>query len=158
MRIASPKGTVPILLLENGTVIEESLDIMLWALEQSDPDNWLTPEFENTCHDLIQYNDQQFKPVLDNYKYPANTEKKDPAYYRGIACPYLDRLNTLLIKNPYLVTNHITIADIALIPFIRQFYMVDRDWFDQSPFQNLLNWLRAIIDSRLFQMVMKKTG
>lgn len=153
---ASPKGTVPVLVLDDGVVIDESLDIMLWALKQSDPDNWLCPEFTEQCVALIQDNDDSFKPILDQYKYPERSEKKDRTCYRNSAKIYLGNLETLLTENPYLLSDHLSLADVALMPFIRQFYMVDMDWFKQSEFQHLLNWLCSMINSNLFQAVMAK--
>ncbi|OEH45913.1 hypothetical protein lpari_03101 [Legionella parisiensis] len=76
MLLASPKGTVPVLILENGLVIDESIDIMVWALTQFDPDNWLSIGEKEKWHELIRLNDLKFKPILDNYKYPQKSEKK----------------------------------------------------------------------------------
>lgn len=153
---ASPKGTVPVLVLDNGVVIDESLDIMFWALEQSDPDNWLCPEFKEQYDALIQLNDGTFKPILDNYKYPERSERKDQIYYRNSAATYLRQLDTLLTKNRYLLSDNFSLADVALFPFIRQFYMVDMGWFKQSEFQHVFEWLVSIINSNLFQTVMAK--
>ena len=153
---ASPKATVPVLVLDNGAVIDESLEIMIWALKQSDPDNWLCPEFKEQYDALIQLNDDMFKPILDNYKYPERSEQKDQIYFRNIAAPWLRQLDALLIENRYLLSERICIADVALFPFVRQFYMVDMDWFKQSEFQHLLEWLVTIINSGLFQAVMAK--
>ena len=153
---ASPKGTVPVLVLDNGVVIDESLQIMVWALKQSDPDNWLCTEFKEQYDALIQLNDGTFKPILDNYKYPERSERKDQIYYRNRAATYLRQLDTFLAENRNLLSEHLSIADVALFPFVRQFYMVDMDWFKQSEFQHVFEWLVSIIDSNLFQTVMAK--
>jgi glutathione S-transferase len=156
MIIASPKATVPVLIVNEGWVIDESIDIILWALTQSDPEGWLIPDLKTACDDLIHANDFIFKPILDNYKYPQKSSKKDPIYYRDHATEYLNQLNSLLMKNRYLLGNQISIADVALFPFIRQFYMVDPPWFEQSEFKLLLVWLHSFLNSDLFLRVMKK--
>ncbi len=153
---ASPKGTVPVLVLEEGRVIDESIDIMIWALTQSDPDGWISSSLNDKCHELIHLNDIKFKPILDNYKYPQNSEKKDPLYYREKAKECLSKLNSLLMKNQFLLANHINFADVALFPFIRQFYMVDPQWFAQSEYQSLYTWLQRFLNSELFLTVMRK--
>lgn len=154
----SPKATVPVLVLENGQIIDESIDIMKWALRQSDPDHWFSTEWENEADRLIYLNDRQFKPILDNYKYSSRAEIKEPHYYRGQAEKYLAHLNSSLLKHSYLLSNHITFLDIALFPFIRQFYMVDEQWFRASEYRALLNWLNYFLESPLFHRVMiKKT-
>ncbi|WP_082650803.1 glutathione S-transferase [Legionella steigerwaltii] len=156
MLLASPKGTVPVLILEDGRVIDESIDIMIWALTQSDPDGWLCSKLKEQCNELIHLNDKKFKPILDNYKYPQRTEKKDPLYYREEAGDYLDKLNSLLTKQRFLLADRITLADVALFPFIRQFYMVDPQWFEHSGYPYLHAWLQLFLHSELFLTVMKK--
>lgn len=153
---ASSKATVPVLVFEDGSVIDESMDIMLWALTQSDPDGWCNQKHNSQYHDLIQANDVQFKPILDNYKYPQKSEKKDPNYYRDEATAYLHQLNALLTKNTYLLSEHISLADVAIFPFIRQFYMVDQQWFEHSEYKHLNAWLSSFLNSELFLSVMKK--
>lgn len=154
--IASPKATVPVLILENGRVIDESLDIMMWALEQSDPNEWLKPSLKVKCDELVHYNDTCFKPILDSYKYPERSEKSDPVYYRDKAQVFLNQLHSLLIQNRYLLANDITFADVAIFPFIRQFYLVDKQWFEQSDYEFLKVWLASFINSALFLLVMEK--
>jgi glutathione S-transferase len=154
--IASAKGTVPVLILENGRILDESIDIIKWALEQSDPDGWMRAELKVQCEELIYLNDSLFKPILDNYKYPQKSEKKDPIYYREQAKTYLCRLNLLLMQHRYLLANHISLADISLFPFIRQFYMVDKQWFEESEYTSLTAWLESFLNSSLFIQVMVK--
>ena len=154
----SPKATVPVLILENGHVIDESLNIMIWALEQSDPDGWLRKDLKTKCDEIIQLNDRHFKPILDNYKYPQRSEHKDPSYHRNQSLFYLEQLNSLLMNNRYLLADHITLADVAIFPFIRQFCLVDPNWFLQSDYQFLKIWLSNFLNSDLFLLIMKKDG
>jgi glutathione S-transferase len=154
---ASAKGTVPVLILENGRVIDESMEILMWALNKSDPQHWFRKELQNTCNELIYTNDIHFKPILDNYKYPQKSEKMDPYYYRKQAEGYLEQLNSLLKINHYLAADHITYADVALFPFIRQFSMVDNEWFEHSKYQHLQIWLNTFLESELFLGIMKKS-
>jgi glutathione S-transferase len=156
--IASPKATVPVLILENGRVIDESIDIMMWALEQSDPNGWLKPSLKAKSDELVRFNDTRFKPILDNYKYPERSKKKDPVYYRDRAKIFLNQLNSLLMQNRYLLADDITFADVAIFPFIRQFYLVDKQWFERSNYEFLQIWLASFINSALFLLVMEKIG
>ncbi|KTD74980.1 glutathionine S-transferase [Legionella waltersii] len=156
MLLASPKGTVPVLVLEDGHVIDESIEIMIWALTQSDPEGWLCNTLRDQSNELIRLNDKEFKPILDSYKYPQRTAKRDPIYYRDESKDYLNALNSLLLKKRFLLADRISIADVALFPFIRQFCMVDPQWFEQSEYSNLYTWLQFFLNSELFLGVMKK--
>lgn len=158
LMLASAKATVPVLILEDGRVLDESIDIIKWALKQSDPDGWLRPELEAKCDELIRLNDKSFKPILDNYKYPQSSEKNDATYYREQAKIYLGQLNSLLMQHRYLLADHITYADVALFPFLRQFYLVDRQWFEESDYKFLQIWLDSFLNSELFMLVMAKIG
>lgn len=158
MLIASAKGTVPVLIVGDGHVIDESIDIMIWSLTQSDPDDWLNAELKNKADNLIKINDVAFKASLNNYKYPQKSEKQDPNYYREEAKEFLNQLNTLLTHSTYLLANHISFADVAIFPFIRQFYMVDPEWFEQSDYHFLKIWLHTFLNSELFLTTMKKTS
>lgn len=151
---ASAKGTVPVLVLKNGQVIEQSIEIMMWALGKSDPDDWSNPQLKDKSDELIYTNDILFKPILDRYKYAQNTE--ETLYYREQAQPYLHQLNLLLMDHRYLLADHINVADVALFPFIRQFCMVDKQWFEHSDYKYLQQWLHLFLDSELFLSVMKK--
>ncbi|VEG91774.1 glutathione S-transferase [Legionella spiritensis] len=152
----SPKGTVPVLVLPDGNVIDESVDIMRWALAQNDPDSWYPDTLRQQSDSLIKINDNQFKPILDGYKYPQRSEKQDPLYYREQAESYLKALDDQLSNTRYLVTNNMNIADVALFPFIRQFAMVDKRWFDKAPYPHLQAWLMSFQSSELFAAVMEK--
>ena len=154
--LASEKATVPVLVTDSGKVIDESLDIMLWALEHSDRDNWLKPDSQEQLFDLIQQNDLKFKPILDGYKYPQNSEVGDPLFYRKQALVFLDELNAKLLDSQYLLSDKPCLADIAIFPFIRQFCLVDKDWFMQSKFKRLIFWLELFLESPLFLSVTKK--
>ncbi len=154
----SPKGTVPVLQTPEGTVIEESLEIMLWALEQNDPEGWLAPEQESREEvlALIQRNDHEFKGHLDRYKYPNRYEGTDPVQHRNQADAFLHELERRLTAWPYLFGLKPSLADIAIAPFIRQFAHVDKDWFDQSPYTALQKWLALFLSSSPFINIMAK--
>ncbi len=150
----SPKGTVPVLQLINGDVLEESLVIMNWALAQADSEHWLnaTDEVEN----LIKWNDGEFKYYLDRYKYADRYPEFTQVYYRDQAGEFLLVLEERLTRNRYVCGQQTSIADVAIFPFIRQFASVDREWWQHSPFQAVNNWLKSFIESELFALVMKQ--
>lgn len=152
----SPKATVPVLVLEDGVILDQSLDIIKWALQHSDPDKWLSKRLEKKSNELIYYNDHQFKPILDSYKYSHQAEIQDPIYYREQAGKYLSQLNMLIRQHKYLLADRVTFADIAIFPFIRQFYMVNKEWFLNSEFTYLVDWLNYFLESSLFLRVMVK--
>ena len=151
---ASPKGTVPVLVLEDGTVIDESIDVMKWALEQNDPDNWLSADGEA----LIAEADGPFKKALDRYKYPNRYENEgvDRLEQRAKGREFLAKLDGILETQTYLLGETITKADIAIFPFVRQFANTDRDWFDAQSLPHLQRWLTGHLESDLFLSVMKK--
>lgn len=155
MLLLSPKGTVPVLALPDGSVIDESLDIMLWALKQHDPDGMLDG-FPGAAFALIERNDKEFKHILDRYKYPERYPEFAMQHYRTEAEIILDDLNARLAQRAYLSGNKAGIADLALMPFIRQFASVDRSWFDASPYAALRTWLDEWIASDVFVSVMRK--
>jgi glutathione S-transferase len=154
MLAISPKGTVPVLQLPNGEVIEESLDIMRWALAQNDPDNWL--DTGDDSERLIQWNDGDFKYCLDRYKYADRYPEFPESYYRSQAETFLAELENKLAQNPYLSGNRWSLLDAAISPFIRQFAAVDRLWFHSSDYRHLKNWLNGLLASDLFVAVMAK--
>ena len=155
MLAISPKGTVPVLQCESGTVIDESLDIMLWALEQHDPEGWRNAD-QAEMKALIAENDGSFKAALDRYKYPTRYPDEDCSSARDRGEGFLTALNTRLTAQPYLCGDHITLADIAIFPFIRQFANTDREWFDSLALKPLQNWLSARLESDLFKTIMEK--
>lgn len=150
----SPKGSVPVLVLNDGTVIDESLDIMLWALNQHDPNNWL--DHLNESQKLITQNDGDFKHTLDRYKYPNRYPDEDCTNARNNGCEFLELLNTQLEKHKFINGDHITLADIALFPFIRQFAHTDKEWFTAQEWKPLISWLDHHLESDLFKKIMDK--
>ena len=156
---ASPKGTVPVLVLPEGRVIDESRDIMRWALRCSDPDNWLCsdePDKLWQIEGLIQENDFVFKQHLDRYKYFDRHPQHPQAYYREQCEVTLLKLEKLLQQNTFLAGDHCSLADMAIFPFIRQFAHVDREWFFSAPYPALQRWLNGHLESRLFNQIMSK--
>lgn len=156
---ASPKGTVPVIILDNGHVIDESLDIMCWALSHSDPDNLLLngkPRQQEIAKALIDTNDSVFKPWLDKYKYADRHPEQSEQFYRTEGEKFIAQLEHLLTKNQQLLSDSTSIADYAIFPFIRQFAGVDKNWFAQAPYPNVQRWLAAHIDSPVFGHIMKK--
>ena len=155
MLALSPKGTVPVLVLPDGRVIDESLDIMLSALRQGDPLGMLEG-YSDDAKALIQRNDVEFKSALDRYKYPERYPEFSVLHYRAQGENFLSELDRRLDKNRYLFGDRANIADIALLPFIRQFAQVDRAWLDESRYSNLRSWLDEWIASDVFDSVMRK--
>jgi glutathione S-transferase len=151
----SPKGTVPVLIDIDGAVIEESLEIMLWALSQHDPECWLLND-ENASQKLIDENDFNFKKNLDRYKYADRFPEHSKEYYRSECEIFLNLLNDKLQSNNYLMVERISLADAAIFPFVRQFSLVDEDWFLNSKYQELKKWLHNLINTQMFQEVMRK--
>ena len=154
MLAISPKGTVPVL-DAGGQVIDESLEIMRWALAQNDPDDWLLGG-DSRIAELIEANDQVFKVHLNRYKYAERYPEQPMEVYRAEGALFLQRLDELLEGRDYLLAGHPSLADIALLPFVRQFAHVDRDWFAQTPYVRLQAWLQRFLESELFTGIMKK--
>ena len=151
----SPKGTVPVLVQSNGKVIEESLEIMLWALNISDPEHWIL-KGNDLSQKLIFENDFHFKKNLDKYKYADRFPEHSKEYYRAQCEIFLNILDEKLKFKLYLIEDRISLADIAIFPFIRQFFLEDENWFLDSKYDALKKWLRGLIDSHIFKEVMKK--
>ncbi|MDX1359626.1 MAG: glutathione S-transferase [Clostridia bacterium] len=152
----SPKATVPVLQLNNGKILEESLDIMHWALTINDPQNWLMTTNEQLTKELIENNDNEFKQYLDRYKYADRFPENPLAFHRDQASHFPARLNTILHNTTFLVSDQPSLVDVAIFPFIRQFAFVDKHWFDSMPWGKLHNWLDYFLNSQLFESVMKK--
>ena len=160
----SPKGTVPVLVLADGSVIDESLEIMYWAREQAPIKregklNALQPNIHEACSALILMNDNEFKQSLDRYKYPERNlcdNLKPTQQYRQQGEVFLRQLEGLLQNNTYLLESTPSMADIAIFPFVRQFAAVDSAWFDTAPYPKLRAWLNTWLSSLLFETVMKK--
>ena len=144
--LASPKATVPVLLTPD--VIEESLEIMHWSLGQNDPENWL--DMPDAGHALITTSDTHFKPALDAYKYKRDEDS------RTTAATFLHSLDQMLAAQPYLYGQTATLADMAILTFVRQFAFVDKPWFDAQPWPHLARWLENFIASARFAGIMQK--
>lgn len=160
MVMLSPKATVPVLQLVKGEVLDESLDIMYWALTQS-PQNTQAQQLMNPAHmskakNLIKTNDEQFKANLDRYKYAVRFPEKTEQDYRTDCENFLRQLEQLLEKNQFLCGDQLSVADIGIFPFIRQFAGVDRQWFEASRYTHLRKWLKQCVESEKFIQVMKK--
>ncbi len=156
MLAISPKGTVPVLQLADGVVIEESRDIMEWALEQQDPQELMNPKTLHQGNTLIEQNDQEFKHWLDRYKYADRHLEMTQTEYRQKGEAFLQILEALLTKNTYLLGDNVTIADIGIMPFVRQFAHVDRDIFYSLPYPKLQIWLKNWLAHPLFIQAMTK--
>jgi glutathione S-transferase len=158
MITASAKATVPVLVLPDGRVLEESLMIMDWALAQNDPDNWLAPQNlpDDDSRDLIAECESPFKHHLDRYKYAVRYDDADPEYHRGEGEKFLQKLDKRLKVNRFLSGDSPSLADFAICPFIRQFANTDRSWFDGLDYPALHTWLQGQLNSKLFQGVMKR--
>ena len=156
MLAISPKGTVPVLQLADGTVIEESVEIMTWALEQNDTQGLLDEKVLFEANALIAQNDNEFKQWLDRYKYADRHPEMTQTEYRQRGEVFLQDLEALLTENTYLLGNRVTIADIGIMPFVRQFAHVDREVFYSLPYPKLQQWLQHWLDHPLFLQVMTK--
>ncbi len=155
---ASAKATVPILVLPDGEVIDESLEIMLWALRRGDPERWLAPQTGSSAEmiALIADNDGDFKHHLDRYKYPQRHDGADAQAHRRDAAAFAARLEGRLGAQPWLFGQHAALADMAIGPFVRQFAGVDPAWFAARPWPQLRRWLAAVTGSARFGQVMGK--
>lgn len=165
MLAASPKATVPVLVMPDGDVIDQSLDIMLWALRQHDPERWLAPQHGTfqAMQTLIAANDGSFKHYLDRYKYPnryAQEQGGDAAEFseihRASGALWLMGLEVQLTQHAWLFGPMASWADMAVLPFVRQFAHTDAAWFEAQAWPRLRGWLMYWEASPLFQSVMQK--
>ncbi len=154
----SPKGTVPVLVLNDGRVLEQSLEIMYWALQQSDILNVLPSKLANLelTEQLIAQNDGEFKRALDCYKYPERHPSDAVELARTTANDILAHWNSLLMATPYFCGNSASLVDYALMPFVRQFAAVDQAYFEALAIPNLQKWLNNLCQSAVFKKVMAK--
>ena len=151
----SPKGTVPVLRMDN-LVIDQSLDILHWALQQSDPHGWKEVD-ESIANSWIEKNDGPFKTLLDQYKYPNRFPELDPeAVLDEVLQVMLIPMEQVLQNFQYLMGNRLSWVDVAIFPFIRQFSMVDPNKFEQLPIPAVKKWLNQQLESELFDSVMQK--
>jgi glutathione S-transferase len=160
MLAASPKGTVPVLTLETGEVLEESLHIMRWAFQKATQhcaQQWWQAAQIDRIQDLISLNDGEFKQQLDRYKYPERYKPQERGMQRDRAISGLiQRLEQLLSTQPYVAGENPCSADLAIFPFVRQFRAVDEIWFDAQPLPATQKWLQAWLNSDVFVQCMRK--
>ncbi len=180
MLAASPKGTVPVLVLANGTVIDQSLDVMLWALRQNDPEQWLAPARGSlqAMLDLIEACERDFKPHLDRYKYPsrfsvewmAQDAEGDPAgaeaafsttHFQAAQGLLLQLAEYLAMSTPgdkaaYLFGPRVSLADTAIVPFVRQMARHDAERFAATAPQSVSHWMQAMLARADFEAIMRK--
>ncbi len=157
--LASPKGTVPVLVWSDGRVIDESLDIMRWALGQADPLGWLRVADDAHAASWVQRNDDLFKPLLDRYKYaPRFPELSQPAHRALAAAAMLGPLDVCLCENTFVLGDRPSWVDVALFPFVRQFAKVEPAWFDTVPLPGVHRWLAYWLQHDLFAAVMDRQG
>jgi glutathione S-transferase len=154
----SPKGTVPVLLLDDGQVIDESIDVMHWALNLADPEGWLGPDDATrlAMKTLIDENDGEFKHHLDRTKYANRYDGVDPQQHRSEALVFLAKLDGMLSSGGGLFGDRRLLADWAILPFVRQFANIDRPLFDREVGPKLCAWLDRGLGSELFVEVMRK--
>ena len=162
MLAASPKGTVPVLVLPSGQVIDESLDIMRWGLGQNDPDGWLNQGSLAEMLALIEGNDGQFKHALDRYKYPNRYPLESGGDVQAFALAQRFKASSWLqtlesrLSQGWLFGNQPSLADMAILPFVRQFAHTDAAWFASRPWPQLQAWLVRFEASEIFKLVMAK--
>jgi len=155
----SPKGTVPVLLLADGVVIDESLDIMLWALKTSDPTNLLNSDYPESLPEmlsLIKIYDFDFRPILSNYKQAKRYHKADEVELRSQCEVYIQDLETRLEKHKFIMGEQLSLVDFAILPFIRQFANTNKKWFRETNYPNLTQWLANQLQSILYTKTMRK--
>lgn len=155
LRAVSAKATVPVLVLPDGRVLEQSLDIMCWALAAHDPQGWRAPGEEDRCQWWVDRNDGDFKQALDRYKY-ANRHPERPAdaWRDEAVAAMLAPMETQLAQRRFLLRDTPSLADMAILPFVRQFAGVDAPWFDDAPLPHLRAWMRGLVETPLFDSVM----
>ena len=152
----SAKGTVPVLILQDGKVIDESIDVIDWALNLNDPDDWQRSKDKEKTKELIKINDGEFKYHRDRYKYSKRYDNEDPEFHRKKCLKFIESINNELNNSEYIFDDNISYADIVLLPFIRQFRIADIEWFDSLPYDNLKKWLSSFLNSSLLDSIMKK--
>ncbi|PCI08614.1 MAG: glutathione S-transferase [Gammaproteobacteria bacterium] len=148
----SPNATVPVLTINDATVMDESWDIIKWAVSQNDPENWSgkNNQYIIDTKKLIEINDFSFKENLDHYKYADRFPEHSEIYYREACEVFIAQLETMLSGKKFLLDDKLSLADIAVFPFVRQFSMVNIKHFEQSPFSNVRRWLDNHVHSKLF--------
>ncbi|MGF1850817.1 glutathione S-transferase [Vibrio satsumensis] len=156
---SSPKGTVPVLVLPNGQIIEQSIEVMNWALQQNDPQDLLrsnNPTLSEQVQQLIKTNDDDFIGHLEKYRASVRYRNIDVEQRRHACEVFISELESKLAQHEYLFGDTPSLADFAVMPFVSQFVRVEKKWFVQSEYQNVGHWLRAHLDSKLYTQVMKQ--
>ena len=156
---SSAKGTVPVLVLPDGQIIEQSLDVMNWALQQNDPQDLLrsnNPTLNQQVHQLIKVNDDEFIGHLEKYRASVRYRNIDKEQRRQDCEGFISKLEALLTDQAYFFGETPSLADFAVMPFVSQFVRVEKKWFVQSEYQNVGRWLRTHLDSKLYTQVMKQ--
>lgn len=159
MVIASPKATVPVLVLANGVVIEESLAVMLWALNETDPNDLLQSQNKQNLTDmlkLIAHFDDEFKTSLEQYKCAKRYQENNITECRELCELFIKKLEVRLTEHSFLMADKESLADIAILPYIRQFARIERQWYLQSPYPKVRQWLNNYLQSPMFTKVMAK--
>lgn len=154
----SPHATVPSLVIDDNIQMDESWDIVKWAVQQNDHQNWLgeNNQYLQQAEMLIETNDFSFKTDLDHYKYADRHPEQTMEYYRKQCEDFIEELEESLEQNQFLVADTISIADIGVFPFVRQFSLVDKEWFDKAPYPKVQNWLNALLATEWFLDAFKK--
>ncbi|WP_454441490.1 glutathione S-transferase [Vibrio bathopelagicus] len=156
---SSPKGTVPVLVLPQGTIIEQSIEVMIWALEQNDPQDLMrssNPALNQQVLELIGRNDNEFIGHLEKYRASVRYRNDDSEQRRHNCEEFIAELENKLSNHDYLFGDTPSLADFAVMPFVSQFVRVEKKWFVQSEYQNVGRWLRAHLESKLYTQVMKQ--
>ena len=153
---ASAKATVPVLQLPDGTVLDESRDIMMWALGRADPEGWLGNVSDQDCNLFFERLDGPFKHHLDRYKYASRFDAEEALQHRANGAAFITELDAQLSVQPSLCGDELGVLDYASLPFIRQFRIADSEWFDAQNWPYLHKWLQSFLASTDFQSVMKK--
>ena len=159
MFAVSPKGTVPVLLFDDGSVIDESLDIMLWCLGKNDPNRLLFEPGTSSSSDMMTFikrNDDEFINALYRYKAASRYHDVDEVSCREQCEVFICYLEQCLTKNEFLMGDTPRLVDYVILPFIRQFSRVDRKWYVQAPYPKLQRWLERHYQNPIFSKVMKK--
>ncbi len=158
MLTASSKGTVPVLVMPDGGVLEESIDIMHWALRNADDPALLSGRAGSMTvqQALVDRNDREFKHWLDRYKYHVRFPQAEQLYYRRQAETFLQLLESHLCSHRFLFADEMLFADVALMPFVRQFAAVEPQWFDQCDYNRVRGWLNRLTSTAVFKRAMKK--
>ena len=152
----SPKGTVPVLLLPDNTIIEESMDIINYALKHNDPDQWLCKDLK-LLDDIVTRMDNKFISVLRKYKYYSRHPEQSKEYYlKQAEEQFIIWLEEKLRRSAYITGEKISNVDIVIFPFIRQFSLVDQEWFDNSKYNHIKQWLQSFINNPIYDIVMQK--